>query len=329
MIARTYILRTRETDPVKNLALEAALLERVPADACILYLWQNAHTVVIGRNQNAWGECRAGLLREEGGRLVRRLSGGGAVYHDLGNLNFTFLTPSAHYDLPRQQEVILRAVRSFSLDARATGRNDMEISGRKFSGNAFYHKGGKSYHHGTLLVDVDMERLTRYLSVDAQKLSGKGVSSVRARVVNLRALCGEITPDAMAQSVSRAFGQVYGLAPDMLDAAAIDQERLRALEAQFANWQWIYGRPIPFTWRGARRFEWGGLEINWEVRSGHIAQCICYSDALDETLPPRIAQMLSGCKLTREAIGAALAPLFQADARIAQDVQAFLDEQEW
>ena len=185
MIRQLLTYRDGCTDPHRNLATEAYLTETVPEDTCILYLWQNRHTVVIGRNQNAWRECRTTLLEQEGGVLARRLSGGGAVYHDMGNLNFTFSLPTAAYDLRRQQEVLVAACRRLGIPAECSGRNDILTGGRKFSGNSFYHHGGRSFHNGTLLIDVDMEKLGRYLAPSQGKLESKGVASVRSRVVNL------------------------------------------------------------------------------------------------------------------------------------------------
>lgn len=328
MIRRLYTLTADGTDPVRNLAMEAYLLETVPEDACILYLWQNARTVIVGRNQNAWKECRVSTLQADGGRLVRRLSGGGAVYHDLGNLNFTFLLAEKEYDLARQQEVLLRAVRALGLDARITGRNDIEIDGRKFSGNAFYRHAGRAYHHGTLLLHVDTERMGRYLNADPAKLAGKGVDSVRARVVNLCDLQPRITVDVMRFALTRSFGEVYGGRPQDVDRGQMDEGRLRALEERFGSWDWIFGRPIPFTWRAARRFDWGGLEICLEVERGRVKRCVCYSDAMDERLAPRIAERLTGCPLSRAALCAALSGLPEENAGPVRDVQGFLSEQE-
>lgn len=328
MIQRLYTLTADGTAPVRNLAMEAYLLETVPEDACILYLWQNAHTVVVGRNQNAWKECRVSTLRAEGGRLVRRLSGGGAVYHDLGNLNFTFLLAEKEYDLARQQEVLLRAARAFGLDARITGRNDIEIDGRKFSGNAFYRHAGRAYHHGTLLLHVDTERMGRYLNADPAKLAGKGVDSVRARVVNLCDLQPRITVDAMRLALTQAFGEVYRGRPQELDRGQMAEGRLREMEERFGSWDWIFGRPIPFTWRAARRFDWGGLEICLEVERGRVKRCVCYSDAMDERLAPRIAEQLTGCPLSRAALCAALSGLSEEYGGPVRDVQGFLSEQE-
>ena len=192
------VITSVSTDPWHNLALEE-LLFTSGGEGTVLYLWQNRNTVVIGRNQNAWKECRADLLEREGGRLARRTSGGGAVFHDMGNLNFTFITPRGGYDLERQLGVILGAVRSQGIDAGFTGRNDLVTAGGgKFSGNAFCFSRDRGLHHGTILVDVDMDKLSRYLVPSADKLRSKGVDSVRSRVANLR----ELNPDMGNASAS-------------------------------------------------------------------------------------------------------------------------------
>ena len=156
------LFQSDQFDPTLNLAVEEALLLRADAVPA-LFLWQNAHTLVIGRGQNAWKECRSDLLKEEGGVWVRRSTGGGAVYHDLGNLNFSFVRPKGIYDVSRQLRVIQRAVRGFGVETQVSGRNDIVIkeSGAKFSGNAFRHMPDSNLHHGTILYHVDMQKLAQ------------------------------------------------------------------------------------------------------------------------------------------------------------------------
>ena len=136
MIGNLQFYRGTGTNPYDNLAVESYFLQHCPPETCIFYLWQNQRTVVIGKIQNAWQECNVELLEQENGFLARRPSGGGAVFHDLGNLNFTFVAPSGDYNVSRQLEVICRAVKTFGLDAQKNGRNDITIDGKKVSGNA-------------------------------------------------------------------------------------------------------------------------------------------------------------------------------------------------
>ena len=310
-------------DPFVNLATEQHLLETVEGGCCLLYLWQNENTVVIGRNQNPWAECRWSLLEAEGGRLARRLSGGGAVFHDLGNLNFTFLMPTEDYDLARQQRVLLEACRSFGIDAALSGRNDLTADGRKFSGNAFYHNGPRSYHHGTLLVDVDGEKLSRYLTPTKAKLEAKGVPSVRSRVVNLVALCPDITIPGLKRALVDAFEAVYGhrSAPRAFDEG--DRARVSSLRERYASWAWRFGQPLPFTCRAEGRFPWGGVEIRLDVNEGVIRRAAVYSDDMDFAFPPALEKALTGCPFTPAALGEALKA-----APHGADVLSLLQQQE-
>jgi lipoate-protein ligase A len=294
-------------DPFGNLAMEQHLLETVAGGCCLLYLWQNENTVVVGRNQNPWAECRVSLLEEEGGRLARRLSGGGAVFHDLGNLNFTFLVPTEDYDLQKQQRVLLEACRSFGVPAELSGRNDLTADGRKFSGNAFYHNGPRSYHHGTLLVDVDGAKLARYLTPSKAKLESKGVPSVRSRVVNLKELCPSITVDGLKQALVNAFESVYGLESVPRVFAEAEERRIAELREQYSSWAWRFGQRLPFTCRAAGRFPWGGVEIQLQVNEGVIRRAAVYSDDMDFAFPPALETALAGCAFRREALADRLA----------------------
>ena len=207
MIPRLLTVRT--TDPFLNLAREEWLLFHAKEGDILLYLWQNERTVVIGRNQDAFTECDLAALERDGGHLARRLSGGGAVYHDLGNLNFTFLHRGAQ-DVPRHLAVIRRALEVFGIRAEISGRNDLTAGGAKFSGSAYYRSGDFACHHGTLLVRTDLDALQRYLTPDRQKLAAKGVASVRSRVTDLTTLCPSLTVSALRKALEASFEIEYG-----------------------------------------------------------------------------------------------------------------------
>ena len=309
MINKIKLYESNSLDPYLNLATEQHLMETVEEDACILFLWQNQNTVVIGKNQNAWKECRTTLLNEEGGVLARRLSGGGAVFHDLGNLNFTFLVPQAEYDLDRQFTVIKEAVNMLGLNAERSGRNDVLAEGRKFSGNAFYKNGKQAYHHGTLLVDVDMDKLGRYLNPSKAKLQAKGVDSVRSRVVNLKELNSQITIASLKNAMVAAFERVYALPCSRLAGTMLDMHAIEALRVRNASWEWNYGQKLPFTVEFEDRFPWGGLQICLQIENGTVQTAKVYSDAMDWSVAPKLEVALTGCRFVKEDLTACVTSL--------------------
>lgn len=318
MIRRIALYESASFDPYYNLAVEQHLLERVEENTCILYLWQNENTVVIGRNQNAWKECRTTLLEQEGGHLARRLSGGGAVFHDLGNLNFTFLVPQAEYDLDRQLSVIQRAALIFGIPAEKSGRNDVLADGRKFSGNAFYRNGTQAYHHGTLLMDVDKARMSRYLNPSKAKLQSKGVDSVRSRVVNLRELCPGLTVEKMADAMIQAFEQVYGLPSTPLRREDFDAAKLEKLRDQFSSRSWVFRPELPFDFACGDKFGWGEIRLQLRIGEGVCLHAEVYTDAMDADLSAVLEHALEGCTfsacdLFRGINGASVPPEVKTD----------------
>ena len=339
MIQKIQIITTSNTDPYENLALEEYLMDTVEPGTCILYLWQNRQTVVIGQNQNAWQECKVKELEEDGGFLARRLSGGGAVFHDLGNLNFTFLLPRSEYDVARQSDVIVQAVRSFGLAAERSGRNDILVDGRKFSGNAYFKRGANAYHHGTLLIHVDMANLSRYLNVPADKLRSKGVRSVVSRVANLQEFNPDSTVDAMKERLVWAMGQVYGTQPQPVDEQKLDRARIQALAQRNASWEWRLGRKLPFDTSFSARFPWGGVTVQLSVESGLVHRAQVYSDAMDSAFIQALPQALEGHRFSARELAQAVEPLlpeagqqelgFEADRAMAQDVQALIARQDF
>lgn len=305
MACETRIIRTSSKDPWWNLAVEEYLLERVKPDQCILYIWQNEHTVVIGRNQNPWRECRTDLLESEGGRLARRLSGGGAVYHDSGNLNYTFVTGRELFDTERHFNVILSAVRSLGIDAGKSGRNDLVAQGRKFSGNAFCIRKQGAYQHGTILVSADVDNMTKYLQVSEEKMRSKGVKSVRARVVNLSELKPGLTVDDMVQALIEAFRKEYGSTADVEEKLRKDRESREALEelyCKYSSWAWRYGEAPDFDVTYETRFPWGGVEIGFMLRNAIVSKAIVYSDAMDAAWIESLAGIMEGMRFNAEEL---------------------------
>lgn len=327
MVSRIFTLLGQGTDPYYNLALEQHLMETVPSDAVILYLWQNAHTVVIGRNQNPWVECRTTALEESGGHLARRMTGGGAVYHDLGNLNFSFLASGENYDLEKQLSVITEACALLGITAQVSGRNDVTADGRKFSGNAFCEAGGRACHHGTLLVDADMEKLGKFLMPSKAKLQAKGVDSVRARVVNLKEIAPELTVEAMKTAMKTAFSEVYGLTAEPLPGECLDAGAIQALRARNASWEWNYGKTLPGDLFCQGRFSWGDIQLHFQVEKGRVAGAEVFSDAMDWLLGQDLREAFSGCVFSTKALAAAVNET-HLPQQIRDDLCTLLEEQE-
>lgn len=323
MAKKCFVIYSDSFDPYYNLALEEHLLTKTSPEAVILYLWQNAHTVVIGRNQNPWAECRTSLLQEERGHLARRLSGGGAVYHDLGNLNFTFLCREEDYDLQKQLSVIQKAVSYGGIRAVFSGRNDLLSEGSKFSGNAFYHKKGTAYHHGTLLIDTDMDKLGRYLSPPKAKLETKGVASVRSRVVNLKALSPALTCDTMKGFMVQAFTDIYGCTPEVLAMAEADKASVLALREKYESQQWLFGKPMPFTCQLEGHFSWGHIQLQLQIEQGVIQDLAVYTDAMDSSLSEQLSDALKNCPFHLNAMKKNLSPL-----DVGKDLISWLLQQE-
>jgi len=327
MITSLWIYRASGSDPFENLAREQILLEQGPADGLVLYLWQNEHTVVIGRNQNAFKECRVSLLEEEGGKLARRLSGGGAVYHDKGNLNFTFLLPRADFNVTRQLEVICRACRAFGIPAEISGRNDLTAAGYKFSGNAFYKTGNRAYHHGTLMLSSDLNRLSRYLSPPKAKLEAKGVASVRSRVTNLRSFVPALTCDTMSRQLVRAAEKVYGFTAKELVFTPEQETAVARLTHHYASREWRFGANVPATFSCEKTFSWGTVSLALQVEQGRISHAAVFTDAMEWELSQQLQQTLEGRVFSRSAMQEGLLSIdIQPDIR--EDLSRMLAEQE-
>ena len=300
-------------DPRQNLATEQFIFDRLDPAESYLMLWQNDNAIIVGKHQNTFAELNLEAVRTEGITVVRRLSGGGAVYHDLGNLNFTFITDHDGQNALSFRRFCLPVVETLSrlgIDARVDGRNDMTVDGRKFSGNAQYVKRGRVMHHGTLLLSSDLEKVHRVLSTAPDRIESKAYQSVRSRVTNLQEhldrplSIDELKDELLATLREKSPLTRYTLSPD--DLAAID--RLRA--ERYDRWEWNYGVSPAFAIHKSRRIEGcGKLDIYMNVEKGIIRDIRFYGDYFSLDEDDRLRDTLVGLPLEREAVERAIAPL--------------------
>ncbi len=286
MIRKYLVCKSDLTDPYRNLAAEEYLTKNVRPGEPILFLWQNKETVVIGKNQNSYAECNLDKMQKDGVLLSRRLSGGGAVFHDLGNLCFSFISHENDHNVAAQLAIIAEACGEFGIEAEPTGRNDIETLGRKFSGNAFYMIGKNKCHHGTVLISAEKSRLSDYLTVSKTKLQAKGIKSVPSRVVNLCELNEEITPDAFSEALIKACGASLCPMPD----EDLYSERADA----FASPEWLFGEDPEFTDEIKYRTAEGEFTLRLTVRGEIITDCVVYTDSLEPDAAERIRAEVVG-----------------------------------
>lgn len=308
------VLRLDTTDPCTNLAIEERLLEAVEVYGPSLMLWRNDPCVVIGRHQNPWVECDLRRMKSDGVRLVRRISGGGAVYHDGGNTNFSFLAPSEHYDQQRHFAVVIAALASLGIDAHKTDRNDLRVGDRKISGNAFRHTRGRSLHHGTLLVSSDLDLLTAYLTPRAALIETKATASVRSSVTNLAAARPGLTHTELWDALEAAYAAEYGAAAAERLEPRYDPDDLARRAAELAGWEWLYGHTPAFVrsvelWRA--RGGGAGLALRLTVKKGRIAAV--EPDAAPASPPTAdlvraLGDTLVGMRYDRDALHEAAGP---------------------
>ena len=296
-MSRLQVIISPQYDPFLNRAVEQYLTEHQEEGVVTLYLWKNQQTVVIGYNQNPYSECNVKLLLDEGGHLMRRGTGGGAVYHDLGNINFSFIADKRLYDLKKQLSVIQDALLAYGLEAEISGRNDLTCQGRKFSGNAFAKGQRNNLHHGTILIKTDGAMMQRYLIVDKAKLLKNGVKSVASRVVNLSELVPELTSESIKQPLIASFEKIYGDKADILDFdTLINNREVQSIREEISSYAFLFGRWEQFKTTKKDRFPWGGVEIALQIDEANaiITDIQIASDCLDTEIIGQAEQMLKG-----------------------------------
>ena len=299
-------LSNSSTDPHFNMAFDEFCLEQLKADEPVFYLWQNRPSVIIGLNQSAYAEVNLPYLQEKGIVLARRVTGGGAVYHDLQNLNYTITgrIRDLESDYPAYVETMARALRQLGVAAEQSGRNDILVEGRKCSGYAKRVSKDRLMIHGTLMYDVDIDTLTQVLSVPGSKLSAAGVSSVRSRVANLKTYLPQ-------------FGDIQDFQEALQGLLAGNDEEIHLMEEQLAQieadaatkyrtWEWIYGHSPVASFRVSRKFSCGTVEAAFSLKSGCIDGLRFSGDFLGNLPPDRITEALQGCRYRRDAIDTVL-----------------------
>ncbi|MEN6669779.1 lipoate--protein ligase [Psychrobacter sp. B38] len=317
------ILKSAVTNPWFNLATEDWIFQALDANSHTLFLWRNSETVVIGRSQNPWVECKIDKMEADDVFLARRQSGGGAVFHDLGNTNFTFLSPKDSYNQEANFTIIINALKKLGIDAELSGRNDMQVGDKKISGNAFKHAADRSFHHGTLLVNANMQKLGDYLNPHPLKLKAKGIKSVRARVANLIEFNKNINHEVLSNAIIEAFCDYYGeTAPvEELDEASLaKQPTLNKYYEQMADWDWRFGKTPEFSHHIETRFDWGIIDLHLDVKQALITDVVIFSDALNVELIDLLKETLIGIKYNKEAIKATFHELGQGHLEVAAQV---------
>ena len=300
---------THSQDPCWNLAFEERLLE-AESGGDILMLWQNARTAVIGLNQNAAEEVDARAAERLGVTVVRRRTGGGAVYHDLGNLNYSFITDAedaAALSLARFMEPVCAALASLGVDAEATGRNDICVNGLKVSGTARRIYGTRVLHHGTLLFETDKDTMSAVLRPGSDKFTGKASRSVRSRVGQLRDFlpAGVTLPDFWRSLLA-------SLTPDGLEECGVDADALADIERRaerYRSWDWTWAHSPEFGYKNSRRFPGGGLMVSLDVSDGIIRRAALSGDFMAAAPCGALLEALRGAKYEPAAVRAAVSGL--------------------
>ncbi|HCY06179.1 MAG TPA: lipoate--protein ligase [Erysipelotrichaceae bacterium] len=284
-ISKIYYIESDSFDPYYNLALEEKLLDICKEEDLIFYLWQNDNTVVIGKNQSAYKECNIDLMEKDGVKLSRRISGGGAVYHDLGNLNFTFVMHRNNYDLNRQLTVIKEALNKHGAYAYFSGRNDILIGEKKISGNAFYLTDKACYHHGTILINSDLEKLSKYLQVSKSKLKANGVNSIKSRVDNVSTFVKDITIETVKNDLKEMVSKIYWLPIEEISIEDVNRDK-------YIDKNWLFRKEVESNYSLSNKFSWGEILMKFMIVDNSIENINVFSDSMDINISEQIEEAM-------------------------------------
>jgi lipoate-protein ligase A len=298
------------TDPRINLAIEEYALKHLNIDETYLLFYINRPSIIIGRNQNTIEEINSDYVDEKGITVVRRLSGGGAVYHDLGNLNFSFITKDdgdSFHNFKKFTQPVVETLGKLGIQAELSGRNDILAEGKKISGNAMFSTKGRMFSHGTLLFQSEMDHIVSALKVKKDKIESKGIKSIRSRVGNIadflkEPMSVEEFRSFLLQNIFKDTGKVteYVL-------TETDWEKIHEIsEDRYQNWEWNYGKSPKFNLQNSHRFPVGSVDIRLEVNRGIIENCKIYGDFFGVGEVADIERKLTGTRYEKEAISRVL-----------------------
>src|SRR5690625_4016331 len=300
------------TDPTVNLALEEYVLNNFGKDNTYLLFYINEPSIIIGRNQNTIEEINTKYVEENNIKVVRRLSGGGAVYHDEGNLNFSFITKDdgeSFHNFAKFTKPVVEALNQIGVPAKLEGRNDLLVEGRKFSGNAQYATQGRMFSHGTIMFDSEIEHVVAALNVSSEKIKSHGIKSIRSRVANISEFLDEkISMDQFKELILRYIFNV----DDVKDVPRYeltdkDWEAIHELsEKRYKKWECNYGKSPAFNIRHSHKFASGLLDVRLDVKKGIIENCMIYGDFFGLGDVHDVENQLIGVRHERAAVEEAL-----------------------
>lgn len=277
-------IKNDSTNPYFNLALEEYFLKNTDANEDYFILWQNEPTVVIGKHQNTLEEINTSFIEKNNINVARRISGGGAVYHDFGNLNFTFIQKDVdikEIDFKRYTLPIISALKKLGIKAELTGRNDLTINNKKFSGNSQHIYKNRLLHHGTLLYDSDLDTVQKALNVKADKIQSKGIKSVRSRISNIKEYVSDkdISINKFKSLFIDSIFSYYDKEYQEHNLSNIEINDINNLKQQkYCTWEWNYGESPPFNFKNSKRFSGGKIEVVLNISKGIIETCKIYGD---------------------------------------------------
>ncbi|NLC51676.1 MAG: lipoate--protein ligase [Firmicutes bacterium] len=318
-------------NPYYNLAFEEFVLKELDPEEDYVLLWRNAPAVIIGKFQNTIEEINQEFVKENGIKVVRRMSGGGAVYHDLGNLNYTFIVrriPDNFLDFKQFTASVLKTLKMLGVAAEFNSRNDLTIEGKKFSGNAQYVTKNRLLHHGTLLFDSKLDNIQKALNVSRDKIESKGIKSVRSRVTNISEhLKQKLTIEDFKQLLLKNI--FNGREIKKYELSAEEKNKVSKLaRGKYETWDWNYGQSPEYNLKKARWFASGRIEVRLNIKDGIINECKIYGDYFAKRDPTEIENLLKGYKYQEEVISTLLADVdlesYFGDITLEEILQLFL-----